>query len=90
MLNPATDLRRTLCVHAAHRDLSFVFHDFAAANRTVFRHAEPFLVSAPQVRAHTNDGWNHFTRFLDQHDVADANVFTLDLFLIVQGRPADR
>ena len=90
MLDPAPDLRRALAVHATDRHLAFVLHHCAAALRAMLRHSEFFLAPRPQIGANADDRGNHFARFFDQHGVADPDVLPLDLFFVVQRRPAHR
>src|ERR1700676_4615029 len=84
MFDPPPQLRRTLTVHAAHRDLSFILHDKASALRTFLRHAEFFLTAGAQIGPRADHGWNHFAGLLNEDNVADPDVLSFDLFLVVQ------
>ena len=90
MLDPSFQLRRTLTVDTAHRDLSFVLHHFAAANRTRARHAEFFFLSGARFGFDCDNRRNHFARFFDHDRVTDANIFAFDFIFVVQRRATDR
>src|SRR5207302_11095673 len=86
-------LRRTLEVFATPSHKFRIASDLTATNRTlamnVFEEIKRLRSARPFRFHYFNHGGNHFAGLFDHYRVADANVFALDLVLVVQRCPGD-
>ncbi len=87
MQNRFLEARRTARVDAAPDRFVLLAPDVPSAHRAGGRHAERTPVRAGRVHAH--DLGDHVSAALDHHLIADLELQTRDLVLVVQRRPRD-
>ena len=84
MLNIADQLRRTGCVDTIPGYLAFqVFHRLSAG-RAGLRCLENTFAAIPLVHHRSNHVWDHIAGPLEQHPVANADIFLPDVVEIMQ------
>src|SRR5579883_3185184 len=71
-----------------HRHICFAL-DGSPADRAIVGQMVDLLVAGAALDHRFDDLGNHLAGALDQHPVADAQVFALDIALVVQGGPLD-
>ncbi len=85
----AAHLLRANGVGAEDFHFASLMRDGRIAGRAVVRHDEGDFVAGAFFGEDTNDRRDDFARFLDHDEIADANVFSLDLLLVVKGGAGD-
>ena len=84
MLDAALHDFRAVRIRAADDDLLFIAMDGGAADGAVRGRYHHAFISLAELFLHHDDGGNDLTGFFDDDDVADADVFALDLLVVVQ------
>ena len=83
------ELRGAEEIRAADGDFALGARNGRAADRTRLRHAEFDLRAGALLRQDGDDRGDDFARLLDQDVVADADVLSADVVLVVQRRAGD-
>ena len=82
-------LSRAGSVNASCSRFVFNSNNYRSANRAYLRHVELFFCSGSLGYYHLDDFWNHVSGSLNQHFVANSNVFFGNLIFVVKCCPAD-
>ena len=88
MLKTLGSLRWTVLVYTAPCDELLIFLNGTSAVRTLItsngKHVERLCIRRSQIFNHGNDSWYNITAFLNNHRITFANVFTENLFIIME------
>ena len=90
MRNAPLELCYTRRIHAANRNFLLRTLNGGVARRTLLWEFKTLFLPVPSLFQHGGNLWNHIASAFQHHRVADANVFSDNLLLVMQGSVCNR